>query len=139
MLAAPAKAQQVEWRGGGFLSSLTQACLDDGYKEHEYVSVRYRPKGFGSNGSQSRIGFFHPLFFATSYAINGNFAKSFKPVQGGGTSAGTFLFETTMKLTQKPSKLTDSTPSVELSGQIRNYGGTPDCTMAFEVNLTRRP
>lgn len=139
LLASPAKAQQVEWRGGGYLTSPSQACIDDGYDEKNYVSVRFRPKGFGSNGSQTRLGIFHPLFFATSYAREGTFSKSFKAVQGGGTSAGTFLYDAKLKVTQTPAKLVESTEVVRLVGQIQAYGGTQGCTFDFDFNLSKRP
>ncbi|MEJ8574933.1 hypothetical protein [Microbaculum marinum] len=141
LLASPASAATEEWRGGVYLTAETPACAEDGYQDREYVNVRYRPKGLGDNGPDSRISFFHPLFFATSYRRTGNFTKSYKPVQGGGMSASVWAFENTprLKLKQSPARLKPSTPSVYITGVIRNYGDYVGCTMSFEGSLTKRP
>lgn len=142
LLASPASAATVEWRGGGYLTSASQACLDDGYLPTEYVSVRFRPRGLGDNGPNTKISFFHPLFFATSYVrMNGNFAKSFKPVVSGGVGGGPYVIDKGAKLkaTMTPSSVKAGTQTVRIVGEIRYYGGTVGCNMTFDVNLTKRP
>jgi hypothetical protein len=141
LLASPASAATVEWRGGGFLSTQSQACLDDGYRANEYVSVRFRPKGLGDNGDYSKLSFFHPLFFATSYLRKGNFTKSYKAVSGGGTGSSTWFFASKVKLKAQltPSKVGESTETVRIVGGIKNYGDTAGCDMTFDVSVTKRP
>lgn len=142
LLASPAAAATHEWRGGGFITPLTQGCADDGWSGPEYASARFRPKGLGDNGPNERISFFHPLFFATSYVReNAKFAKSFKPVIQGGVGSGPYIQPTGAKLkaTKTPSNVKAGTETVRLVGEIKNYGAAPNCTMAFDVTLTKRP
>lgn len=142
LLVSPAGAATHEWRGGGFLDYLTQACADEGWPDREYVSARFRPRTLGDNGPHTRISFFHPLFVATSFVReNANFAKSFKPVVGAIIGAGPGINTTDVKLkaTTTPTSVKPATQTVRLVGEIRNYANTPGCNVGFDVSLTKRP
>jgi len=138
-----ARADVVDFRGGGWISNFTEACVEVGWGPRTlYVNARYRPPRLGDNGPNTRITFL-TSHYATSYLLpEGNLTNRFKPVRGGGTGAGTFFFsqDPQMRITlQQPRNVRPRTPSVRLRGQIRDFDNTPGCRVNFDISVTQRP
>lgn len=144
VFTSPVQAQTVEWRGGGYIKVVTDACSEGEWAiaDTTYVSVRYRPPRMGSNGPGARLGIFHPLFFANSYRLEtGAFTRVFRQVLGGATSATTWRFENTarLRMVTQPARVVRTTPAIRLTGQIQNYSDLAGCTVDYDFNLTRQP
>lgn len=142
MFSSAAHSQHIEWRGGGFVTAETAACTNGGFGAIEYVSVRYRPPNIAGNGPGARLGIFHPLFFAHGYRLQqGLFNRNYKNAAGGGTSAGSWMFENqpSVRMVTTPARVVRNTESIRMTGNIRNFGDVRNCRVAFDFTLTKRP
>lgn len=141
-VVSSASAANIGFRGGGFLSNPTQACIDNGWGQVNYVSARYRPPNVGANGPQTFLAV-HDQFSAQSYVLaSGKLTSKFKNVQGGATFFGTALFinQAKVKVTfLQPETITASTQDVIIAGQIQGVSDLPGCKFDFRFSLTRQP
>jgi len=142
--AAAASAQTVEFRGGGYLSNLSQACQDAGWAAAGpfFVNVRYQPPRLGANGPQTRLSFYLSHYAAGYTLARGNLNRRFQPVAGGAVGPDAQLFDRPARMRvvqQTPANVRMGTPRLRLRGQIRRMDSVPGCTADFDVSLTRRP
>jgi hypothetical protein len=141
--SSPASANEVEFRGGGYVRNFSTECAVSGFTDPVYVSSIYRPRKLGTNGDATRISFFFPQFYATSYELpKGKLGNTFKKVVGGATGTATYFFSKNprMRLTaMTPAKVKMRTPVVSLSGEIKNFDGIEGCKADFELSLRLQP
>ncbi|WP_436644558.1 hypothetical protein [Microbaculum sp. FT89] len=141
--ATSARAEEVEYRGSGYLKNFTAACAPKGYDEPVFVNAIYRPRKLGTNGSGTRLSFFLQPFYAMSYELpKGRLGKRFKKVVGGATGTATEFFSTRprVRLTDaNPGRINLKTTSVTLAGQIDNFDGIKGCRADFELGLNYHP
>ncbi len=139
----PAAAEEVEYRGAGYLQNFTPACAPKGYVDPVFVNAIYRPRLLGTNGASTRLSFFIPPFYATSYELpKGKLGDRFRRVVGGATGTATEFFATKprMRITERtPDRVKPKTTSVTLAGQIDNFDGIKGCKADFELNLHYHP
>jgi hypothetical protein len=140
---ASASAEEIEFRGGGYINNFSNACAAKGFVDPVYVSSIYRPRRLGTNGDATRISFFFPQFYAASYELpKGRLGKSFKKVVGGATSSATYFFDNNPRMRIKvktPRRVRSKTEAVTLSGTIRNFDGIDGCTADFDLSLRQQP
>lgn len=137
-------AETVEFRGGGYLSGLSQACQDAGWPSAGpfFVNARYQPPRLGDNGPQTRLSFYLSHYAAGYTLARGNLSRRFQPVAGGAVGPDAQMFDRPARMRvsqQTPANVRMGTPRLRLRGQIRRMDGVPGCTADFDVSLTRRP
>jgi hypothetical protein len=135
-LSGAATAQeQTRWVGAGSISDQTGTC-PNGNRIGDRFFVRFRPSGLG-NGPESNLNLFDQGF-AQAHKANGRFSRRFKRVQylniGGGSGSNS---ETFVRFrSQSPSRLTTTTPFIDIVAEIRGYDFQPRCTVTLRVGLT---
>jgi hypothetical protein len=131
-----------EWRGGGYVTFQTQACVDEGFRPIEFRLVRYVPPNVGTNGPSTRL-VFYLRWGAVSYRLpSGELGTTFQNVEGGRTFRGTQFFDNQAKMrviVRRPIVVAENTPSVRLSGVILNFEDVLGCRAVFDVSLARDP
>ncbi|MCT8974918.1 hypothetical protein [Microbaculum marinisediminis] len=141
--ATSAGAEEVEYRGSGYLKNFTAACAPKGYGDPIFVNAIYRPRRLGTNGSSTRLSFFLQPFYAMSYELpKGRLGDRFKKVVGGATGTATEFFSTRprLRLTDtNPGRINLKTTSLSLAGQIDNFDGIKGCRADFELGLNYHP
>lgn len=139
IMATPAAAANVEWRGDVVVLTASSAC--SGYAGN-FLRVRYRPSGMGSNGANSKLAF-HESWFAHSYKISGRFANSYKTVDAGVLGAGWGSFAddgiTAQVALTTPSSYNASTLVLAVSGGVKNFADTSGCNVTFRGSVSLMP
>lgn len=140
-LAHPAAAQDVEFRGFGYVYGFNAPCTADGWAGTPGMNVRYRPHGLGSN-DDSRLVFFDRHFAAAFRLYDGRFDRNWRDVEAGQIGSSLWEYDegaTQLRVTtQIPPSPTATTPQIRLVGQIRGWGGVPGCIASFEVTAILR-
>ncbi|MFN7003550.1 MAG: hypothetical protein ACK4NW_09000 [Roseinatronobacter sp.] len=138
-----AKAQVVEFRGGGFLSDFSEDCAPFFAPDNRvYINVRYRPANLGSNGTNSELAFSNEFFWQTTFELqDGSFSEEWSRAQGfhGGiitlrTRPAPFLRDRQ----QDPATLTNQSQDVYIQGQVRHMFQR-GCRASYNIALIRRP
>ena len=138
-LATSASAA-VEFRGAGYLTNPTPACLDQGWSPVEFGVARYRPPLVGGNGPDTHIAF-SQIGGAESFVLStGALGTKFKAVQGGQTYSATGLFNARVRVTTlRPTLIDTTTQDVTIAGQIDGFDATTGCVFDFRFDLTKKP
>lgn len=144
VLAAPAIAQTVEFRGGGYVSDFSPACREFGYTPNDriFMTARLRPSGVGSNGPSTRLSTY-TQFGAYFYGKpDGAFTRQFEPVIAATIFSVPSVFESgeveLRVTTQAPRNLDDSSQTVRLVGIVRGFEGLANCRVNFDFSMVRR-
>lgn len=136
LLAVPAQAARIEFRGTFHITSANQTCIDAGSASvGEILSLRYNPRNVGDNGPATRVSVFD-RFFAENYTLpSGSLIGTvFQNVDGAGIARGLFTFPAQMRITaQQPATLQLSTVSVTLTGNIKDFDAEPGCQIGFKA------
>jgi hypothetical protein len=144
---AAAQAQVGRFEGGGTVFGFSQGCRDIGWQGVTLpFFVRYHPAGLGNNGGRETISFNSPVQSLSFALPGGSFTTSFQPVNHGGSFSHPFYFDLSqpnaaqIRLSRRaPSVLTANTAvPVQLTGQIRNWGGTLGCNVSFQATVGQR-
>lgn len=143
LMAAPAVAQTVEFRGTATVVAKNKACTEEGWEVGEKTepNMRFRPPKVGSNDKTTRLAMYYS-FWATSFVLEkGNLGRSFKPVVAGATGSGTWIYENGAEVrmtSMSPSSIDTTTKKVKLKGEIRGFDNAPGCIVTFSGTLKRR-
>lgn len=135
LMAGAASSQDIEFRGGGFVTF--SGCA--GLSGTDYMNFRYRP--FVANKQQgTQLSGFFPFFgFNVSSVIDINSAFT---IVNGNTVAGIYVDwpnNSQLKFTTKsPLIVQDSTKRVDIVGEFKNFQ-IANCDATFRAGLERLP
>jgi hypothetical protein len=135
LLAGTASSQDVEFRGGGFVTF--SGCA--GLSGTDYMNFRYRPFVAGQQQGTQFSGFFPFFGFNVSSVIDINSAFT---VVNGNTVAGIYVdWPNTSQLkftTKSPLIIQAGTKRVDLAGEFKNFQ-IANCNATFRAGLERLP
>ena len=136
LLAVPAQAARIEFRGTFHITSANQTCIDAGSAAVGHIwSLRYNPPNLGDNGPATQFSILEPTAaVAENYALQSGslIGTVFRPVDGAGVARSLFTFPASMRISsQTPATLLLTTVSVTLAGDIKEFDGTPGCRIGF--------
>lgn len=137
--APPASAQTVEFRGGGYISDI-RGCEPVFGPGRQYVNVRFRPPGLGSNDNVSRLSLLYPPATFVFLLRGGSFGNAFQVAEGHVAGIDPIQFDVSPWVrfdTQVPRRIRMNTEELYITGFVRRYAGLPDCSMRFEFALLR--
>jgi len=138
--ALPASAQSVEFRGKATVIPKSKACAEYGWDvgKKTTANMRYRPPKLGSNGDLTKIALFYP-FWSTSFTLEkGRLGSKFKTVSSFGMSASPYFYteNAAVRVTSlSPSKITATTKTVKIEGEVRGFDEMPKCVVTFNAKL----
>ncbi len=141
ILAATVGAQaDARFQGDMFITSITNACANDGYGVGNYARIRFRPAKVDGNPTNTGFGI-HWGRWATGYQINGKLTSTWKDAQGTGISSFGFNWTGSKLryLSQSPGTIKASTKTVILKVEIGKFDNVSKCKVVFEGALTKRP
>lgn len=136
IMALPAQAARIEFRGTFHITSVTQACIDNGNAEvGEIYRLRFNPPDTGDNPPRTGVtligGYFVQNFTLQSGSLIGTV---FKAVDGSAIGRGLFTFPAQMRITdQIPDVIQLTTVSATIIGNIRGFDGEPTCQVGFRA------
>lgn len=135
LMASAASSQDVEFRGGGFVTF--SGC--SGLSGTDYMNFRYRPFVAGQQQGTQLSGFFPFFGFNVSSVIDVNSAFT---IVTGNTVAGVYVDwpnNSQLKLTTKsPLVIQTTTKRVDLVGEFKNFQ-IANCSATFRAGLERLP
>lgn len=138
LVPASAFAQTFPFHGGGVTTTMTPACINDGWKLGAPIKIRWWPSGVGQNGPQTFINVFHDTY-AFSHTMSGPLTVAFKSYQGHYIGNGSQSYPGTIRrVSQTPATITAATTSIDVTMIITNQGGTMGCTATLTAKLYRR-
>ena len=142
LLAQPAAAAKVTWRGNMCVTAFTAAC-PAGDWELACYSMAYRPPNLGDNGPNSLFAFGDETFRYGMRLASGslvgstNKAVTQTTVTTGGFSPPSGV---TMRFsTQSPATLTATSPNFYAAGVINNIDGYSGCNISFRASGVLAP
>ena len=137
LLAPPAIAAHVEFRGTMCITSVGAGCPAGDWNVNACYALRYRPPNLGDNGASTRFGFYGDGDgggnFAYMLILNSGslVGTTFKPVSQTTITSFDFTANPTMRLTlQSPATLTATSRSVTIAGNVDSID-EPGCNLAF--------
>ena len=135
-----ASAQTVEFRGTVIITSLNQACIDEGWVLGDIATSRFRPGGVGGN-SDTRLSYFF-TYFAENYFYDGAYQDLigvFTDVSGTGVDSRGFHFDAQLRITTvQPGTINADTKYVRMFGRIKDFDGWPGCNINFRGAFNNR-
>lgn len=136
--AGSAIAQTVPFHGGGVSTSMTQACINDGWTLGAPFKIRWWPAGVGSNGASTYINVFYEVY-AVSQTLTGPLAPALKSYRGSYIGNGNATYTGNIRsISQTPAVIAVTTRAIDVTLSATNYGGTPGCTATLTAKLYRR-
>jgi hypothetical protein len=137
--ATASQAQSVQFRGGIVTTQASTACAQDNFGTGDFGVIRYAPRGLGSNGNDDKLSIFYTSFASNYTLVGSSFTNTFAKVKGTAVGRSGFGFNAALSVQISPSTITSSTEFVTMKGQIKNFGGTKNCTILFNAAMPRRP
>jgi hypothetical protein len=136
--AGSATAQTVPFHGGGVSTSMTQACINDGWTLGAPFKIRWWPAGVGNNGATTYINIFYEVY-AVSQSLAGPLAHALKGYRGTYIGNGNAIYTGNIRsVSQTPAVIAAATRAIDVTMIATNYGGTPGCTATLTAKLYRR-
>ena len=130
----------TDYEGSVCVTSLTNACLQEGWTVDSCFTSRYTPRDVGDNGTRTQLSLFSRTF-AIGFAMFNVNPVSNKPIAitAAKIARGGYTFDMGFRLiSQSPATPTTSTKEITLVGSFTNWDETPGCTLNFRGAYTRR-
>jgi hypothetical protein len=129
---------RTEYEGAVCITSVTTACVDEGWVVGPCLASRYSPRGVVGNGTQTRLSVFARTF-AVGFGVDANPVSSRAiKVNAAKVASGGYMFEMGFRLTsQSPLSPNSSTNEITLSGVFTAWDEIPGCTIGFRGAYTR--
>lgn len=141
LLAQPASAAKVTWRGNMCVTGFSAACPAGDWVLACYA-MAFRPPNVGQNGAQTLFAFGDDTFrYGMRLASGSLIGTTYKAVsQTAVTTFGMTPGNVMMRFTaQTPASMTASTPSVYMTGNINNIDGYAGCNISFRASGVLAP
>jgi hypothetical protein len=139
LLTPKAMADIIEFRGGFCLTSVTTACTPDGWDVGDCLLLRYSPPNLGTNGLATEFSVLGQSFGDNYSLASGSLIGStYQAVDGRHVGRIANSFTAQMRIT-KQSSLSETSKSVTLQGNIKDFGDTTGCDVGFQAAATNRP